>query len=160
MTIDFKKHFSLKLTFAFAAMLICAVAFSQVKSDTAKPALKASIGPYAGGKAVAADVKKLMSLNPPLKVTDAKGATFQVLSYEMTWKKIEQSEDVKTGKPKSVYYLVGTDVKSSQIPESWREQISNEVKKGEEITFSQIIYFDAKKKANFKLKSAITLSIL
>ena len=100
-----------------------------------------------------------MGLNPVVKVKDTKGIEYKVISYEITWKRKELIDDIKTGKPKTVYYMVGTDVKSNQLPESWRTQISIGIKAGEEISFSNILFNDSKKKTNYKGPD-ILLSIL
>ena len=129
--------------------------FAQPKPDTAKtktikPVITSYMGPYSGGKALSGDIKKLMSLNPPVKVKDAKGVEYKVISYEITWKKKELSDDIRTGKPKTVYYMVGADVKNNMLPESWRTEISAGIKAGEEIGISSILYNDPKKKMNYR----------
>ena len=100
-----------------------------------------------------------MSLNPIVKVKDAKGVEYKVVAFEITWKRKETSDDVRTGKPKTVYYMVGADVKSNQLPESWRTQISAGIQTGEEIAINGIVYNDPKKKTNYKAPD-ILLTIL
>ena len=91
------------------------------------------LGPCSGGKALSGDIKKLMSLTPTIKVKDAKGVEYKVLSYQITWIKKEVSDDIKTGKPKPVFYMVGADVKSNLLPDAWRKEITAGIKAGEEI---------------------------
>jgi hypothetical protein len=156
------KHIT-KLILLLIGFLPAATVFSQTKPDTvksSKPVFTASLGPYTGGKALASDVKKLVGLNPIVKVKDAKGTEYKVIAYEITWKKKELSDDVNTGKPKQVFYLVGTDVKNNQLPEDWRSDIGAGVKTGEEITLASILFFDPKKKVNYKATNNIVLSIL
>ncbi len=127
--------------------------FAQPKTDTAKnakPVFTSYLGPYSVGKALNSDIKRLMSMNPVIKVKDTKGNEYKVISYEVTWKRKEMSDDFKTGKPKTVYYMVGTDVRSNQLPESFRTQISTDIKAGEELGFTNILYTDPKKKTNYK----------
>jgi hypothetical protein len=157
------KKYMVKLVTVLIAFHLVATGFSQAKPDTAKsgkPVFTASLGPYTGGKALASDVKKLVGLNPTVKVKDAKGTEYKVIAYEITWKKKELSDDVNTGKPKQVFYMVGTDVKSNQLPEDWRSDIGTGVKAGEEITLASILFFDPKKKVNYKATNNIVLSIL
>lgn len=151
-----KRKYPFLITSSVVVLLLSANSiFAQPKPDTAKnktvkPVITSYIGPYSGGKALSGDIKKLMSLNPTVKVKDAKGIEYKVISYEITWKKKELSDDIRTGKAKTVFYMVGADVKSNLLPESWRTEINAGIKAGEEIGISNILYNDAKKKMNYK----------
>ena len=145
-------------------VLLIGTGFAQPISDTAKnktvkPVITSYMGPYSGGKALSGDIKKLMGLNPAVKVKDAKGVEHKVISYEITWKKKEISDDIRTGKPKTVFYMVGADVKSNLLPESWRTEINAGIKAGEEIGISNILYNDAKQKMNYRAPD-IVIAIL
>lgn len=131
-------------------------------TDTAKGKLKltASFGAYTnGGKAFAADLKRLLNANPQLKLKDDKGVFYNVVSFEITWKKKDISDDIRSGKQKTVYYYVGGNIKGNVLTDSWKEEIKGFVQKDEEITFGTILYFDAKKKVNVK-GSSLVLTIL
>lgn len=138
--------------------------FAQVKKDTAKvvkPVFTASMGMYNGtAKALTADVKKLVAANPVIKVKDAKGVEYKVTAFEATWKRKEQSDDIKTGKQKTVFYMVGTDVRGNQLPDILRQQIGTGLQAGEEIMLNNILFFDPQKKLNAKAGNSITLNIL
>jgi hypothetical protein len=131
-------------------------------TDTAKGKLKltASFGAYTNsGKAFAADLKRLLNANPQLKLKDDKGIFYTVVSFEITWKKKDISDDIRSGKQKTVYYYVGGNIKGNVLTDSWKEEIKGFVQKDEEITFGTILYFDAKKKVNVKGPSLV-LTIL
>lgn len=152
----------LKLTLVVVQVLAIYTMFAQPKTDTAKnkkPLFTAYLGPYSGGKAIIADLKKLMDLNPVIKVKDAKGTEYKVISFEITWKRKELNDDIRTGKPKTGYYMVGADIKSNQLPENWRTEISSGIRSGEELNVGNILYNDPKKKMNYKAPD-ILLSIL
>jgi hypothetical protein len=148
-----QSFYLLKTCATFALLLFILVTSAQPKTDTAKkikPVVTSFLGPYSVSKALASDVKRLMGVNPIVKVKDEKGVEYKVIFYEITWKKKEMSDDIKTGKPKPVFYMVGADVKSNVLPESWRTEIANGIKKGEEIAIGGIIYNDPKKRGNYK----------
>lgn len=133
-----------------------------ISADTSKTKsiITASYGAYSNNsKVFVADLKRLLAVNPQLKLKDNKGANYQVVSFEITWKKKEISDDIRSGKQKTVYTYVGGDIKGNQLSESWRDEISKYIKKGEEITFETILYFDAKKKVKIKAPSLV-LSII
>ena len=154
--------------FKLATLLLACFLFgqlcAQVKTDTtknSKPVYTASLGFYTGAmKALSSDVKRLMTTNPVVKVKDAKGAEYKVVSFEVTWKRKEISDDIKSGKPKVVYYMVGADVKTNQLPEIFRQQIGTDVQPGEEVMLSNILYNDPKKKINYKASNSIVLTII
>jgi hypothetical protein len=160
------KQINLWLKMAVLAMvtLLYRPAFSQAKPDTAKgvkPVFTASMGMFNGtSKALGADVKRLVAANPVIKVKDAKGGEYKVVAFEVTWKRKELSDDVKTGKPKTVFYMVGTDVRGNQLPDILKQQIGSSLQAGEEVMLSNILYLDATKKINAKASNNITISIL
>lgn len=149
----------------FYLLLLSGVSFCQnniSKGDSTKSKTKvnASFGPYQNGsKAFAADIKKLLATNPELKVKDEKGNVCQVVSFEILWKKKDMSEDIRTGNQKTVYYFVGATIKAKQLPDNWKEEITNYIQKGEEISFNTIIYIDPQKKNNMRAPS-LTINIL
>lgn len=157
-----KRYFQLwRLVLSVLALVFCTNAFAQVKADTAKPVFTASMGMYNGTtKTLGTDVKKLVANNPTVKVKDAKSVEYKVIGFELTWKRKEMSDDVKTGKPKTVFYMVGTDVKGNQLPDIFRQQIGTSLQAGEEIMLGNILYYDPKKKVNAKAGNNITLNIL
>ena len=127
-------------------------------ADTSKvkPVLIPSFGAYTNGsKAFAADLKRLLTVNPLLKLKDGKGNVYNVVSFEILWKKKETSDDIRTGKQKTIFTYVGGDIKGSKLTESWRQEINTTLKKGEEITFGTILYFDPKRKANVRAPSLV-----
>jgi hypothetical protein len=156
--------FSVRTLMVLVVTLLSLQAFSQAKTDTAKaaqPVFTAFMGMYSGkAKALSSDVKKLVNTNPTLKVKDAKGVEYKVMAFEVTWKRKEISDDIKSGKPKVVYYMVGADVKAAQLPELLRKQMSTDLQAGEEVALSNIVYFDPKTKVNRKATNEIVLSIL
>ncbi|MES2777819.1 MAG: hypothetical protein V4722_26805 [Bacteroidota bacterium] len=148
-----------------ALLLLSAMSYAQpaqkppaAKSDTSKGPLQLipSFGAYTNGsKAFAADIKRLLTVNPPLKLKDSKGVTYNIVSFEITWKKKDVSDDIRSGKQKTVYYYVGGDIKGAKLTDSWKEEISNYIQKGEELTFGTILYFDPKRKVNSKAPSIV-----
>ena len=159
------RHYSKTLLFLSALLLVPALFYAQTgvkiiksKTDTGaiKPKIVPSLGPWIdGSKAFAADVKKLLALNPQLSLKDEKGFPYKVLSYELTWKKKDISDDIRTGKQKTVFYYVGGTIEGNLVPDSWKEEISNFIQKGEELSFNTILYFDPKRKVTVKAPSLV-----
>jgi len=126
------------------------------KVDTAKATFTSTFGMYTdGSKAFASDIKRLLTVNPQVKVKDNKGVVYTVVSFELMWKKKEQSMDIKTGKPKTVSTMVGGDIKGNLITDAWKEEINGYLQKGEELSFGTILYFDPKRKVNVKAPSIV-----
>ena len=161
---SFSKQSFIQLAFFLLAGCFYFPSFCQIKADTtkvAKPLFTATVGIYSGtAKALNSDVKRLMTVNPVVKVKDSKGTEYKVVAFEVTWKRKEISEDLKSGKPKVVFYMVGADVKTNQLPDMLRQQISSNLQAGEEIMLTNILYTDPKKKINYKASNSITLTIL
>lgn len=157
-------NFLMRTLLVVVAGMLCVQGFSQAKADTSKmasPVFTASMGMYAGkAKALSSDVKKLVNTNPTVKVKDAKGVEYKVVGFEVTWRRKEISDDIKTGKPKVVYYMVGADVKAAQLPELLRKQIASDLQASEELALSNILYFDPKTKVSRRATNEIVLSIL
>lgn len=152
------------LTAIVLATLQATPSCAQAKKDTAKsakPLFTASLGFYSGtAKALSSDVKRLMTVNPIVKVKDAKGMEYKVVAFEVTWKRKELSDDIKSGKPRTVFYMVGADIKTNQLPEMFRQQISTGLQAGEEVMLSNILYIDPKTKTNYKAGNSIVLTIM
>jgi len=156
----------ISLSFFVAALLLQSVfSFAQTapkptapKTDTSKAQAKPlpTFGAYTNGsKAFVADLKRLLTTNPQLKLKDSKGVSYPVVSFDITWKKKETSDDFKTGKPVTVYTYSGGSLTGNQLTDGWREEISTYIQKGEEITFSTILYMDPKRKVNTKAPSLV-----
>ena len=125
-------------------------------ADTAKLTFTSIFGMYVNGsKALVGDIKKMLTVNPQVKVKDSKGVFYTVVSFELMWKKKEQSVDVKTGKPKTVSTMVGGEIKGNLIPAAWKDEITTYLQKGEEISFGNVLYFDPKQKVNRKAPSIL-----
>ena len=84
------------------------------------------------------------------KVKDQKGNIYQVISFEVMWKRKDISDDEKTGKPKTVFYTVGATLNGNQFSKEWINEFTNYIKAGEQLFFDTILYFDPNKKANYK----------
>jgi hypothetical protein len=130
--------------------------------DSSKKAnvLTPSFGPYSNGsKAFATDIKRLLLTKPNIKLKDSKGTIYVVTSFELLWKKKDITDDIRTGKRKTVYQYAGGNVKGNALPDEWQKEINSFLQKGEEITFDKILYQDVVNKKTYKAPP-LTITIL
>lgn len=108
--------------------------------DTIKvPKFTTRFGPYNGSTpAPAADLKKITAGN--LVVSDQRGQQWTPVAWRFIWNKKEFTDDIRTGKRKTVmtYNIVEVD-SSAQLPEGWQNELKEYLQSGEEIRFERII---------------------
>lgn len=121
--------------------------------DTAKLKVNASFEIFCNTKVPVVTFKNLLTKNAAIKVKDQKGNEYEVVSFEVMWKRKDISDDDKTGTPKVIYYNVGETMKGNQFNKQWLNELAKSLQPGEEIYFSTILYFDPKKKSNYKAPS-------
>jgi hypothetical protein len=115
-------------------------ATATILPDTIKvPKFITRFGPYNGTMpAPASDLKKIISGN--LVVTDQQGQQWTPVAWRFIWNKKEFTDDIKTGKRKTVmtYNIVEID-SSSQLPAGWQSELKDNLQADEEIIFERII---------------------
>ncbi|MFT3679083.1 MAG: hypothetical protein QM791_02350 [Ferruginibacter sp.] len=121
------------------------------------PVVKISWGRLTGPAAscVAEEAKQLVKL--PLKVTDAKNTSYQVVSYQLTYKRLGVTEDEETGKVTPASDQVGRSFTETPLPEVWQTNIIEQVHKGEELYFFDVVVYDKQGRRFFAPELKITI---
>lgn len=148
----------LKIIFILLFIVHCSlftIVSAQLKDSTTQSAvantkLVPALGGYKNGsKALVSDFKKLVKVNPILNLKDEKGIAYTIVSFELVWRQKSMADDVRTGKSKINYTAVGQKFKGNRLNEDWVQEINETLSSGDELNFTTIIYFDAKKNKTF-----------
>ncbi len=111
-----------------------------VLPDTVKfPKFTVRFGPFSGATpALLDDLKRVLPAG--LSVTDQQGQKWTPLAWRFTWNRLEQSNDIRTGKVKTIATSNLVQVDSSAVlPASWQNEIRGYLKTGEEFIIEKII---------------------
>ncbi len=123
-----------------------------------KPAkLKSFLGIYTGreNNVPAREILTLLAL--PLKVQDEKKIEYKIISYNINYTRKVVSEDEASGKQFPTQETVGRRFDSTPLPKLWQTNVSENLHKGEEILFYDIIVEDAKGAKQFAPDLKITI---
>jgi hypothetical protein len=101
------------------------------------PKLKTRWGTFVGGVLYQDDVIKF--LDSALRVVDDRGIAYQVVKYVIMYKRKETTTDDATGQNKTFYDNVSFRHTTNPLPLAWRQSMKTTVKKGETITFTDIL---------------------
>jgi len=111
-----------------------------IKPDTVKlPKFTVRFGPYNGTTpAPLADMKKVLGL--PITATDQQGQKWTPLTWMFIWNRQEQSNDIKTGKNKTIVTYNAVQVDSTGLlPATWQKEIMEYLKSGDEFVIERMI---------------------
>jgi hypothetical protein len=111
-----------------------------VLPDTIKlPKFTVRFGPFNGASpALAGDLKRVLPNG--ISITDQQGQKWTPLSWMFIWNRQEQSNDIRTGKIKTIttYNAVVVD-SSAVLPASWQREIQDYLRSGEEFIIEKLI---------------------
>lgn len=108
--------------------------------DTIKvPKFTVRFGPYtATSPAPLEDIKKVLGVG--ISVTDQRGQKWTPLAWRFIWNRQEQSNDIRTGKQKTIVTYNAVEIDSTGvIPVSWQKEMTEFLQKGEELMIERII---------------------
>jgi hypothetical protein len=111
-----------------------------IKPDTVKvPRFTVRFGPYTStAPAPLDDLKKVLGTG--ITVTDQQGQQWTPLAWRFVWNRIEQSNDIRTGKQKTISTYNAVEIDSTGVlPASWQKEIKEFLQKGEELMIERII---------------------
>lgn len=103
--------------------------------------LKTFLGKNENGAVVSLD-EGLQLINFPLRVVDNNNERCTVLSYNFMYKRKAFLENEETGKKEIKYSSVGEEFKVTPLPQLWRDNLTESLKKDEELYFFDIIIKD------------------
>ena len=103
--------------------------------------LKTFLGKNENGAIVHLD-EGLQLINFPLRVVDANNERVTVLSYNFMYKRKAMVENEETGKKEIKFTTVGDIFKTTPLPQIWRDNLTESLKKDEDLFFFDIIIKD------------------
>ncbi len=136
-------------------LLFTLAASAQVKKPAAKtpvtttpkwkpPVVKTYLDKFTGSNATcsAEEGKQVISL--PLKIVDAQNNSYPVSSYQLAYKRLAVKEDEETGAVSPTTDLVAQRFTETPITGIWKTSIEEQLQKGEELYFFDVIVIDSK----------------
>lgn len=93
----------------------------------------------------------------PIKITDAKNNSYAIASYQVAYNRLVVTEDEATGKTAPAKDQVGSQFNETPLPQVWQTNISEQIHKGEELYFYDIIVFDKEGRRFFAPELKITI---
>ena len=121
------------------------------------PVVKSSWGRLTGSNATCfpEEIKQLVSM--PLKIVDAKSTSYEIASYQLAYNRLVVTEDEATGKTSAAKEQVGRQFDETPLPQVWQTNITEQIHKGEELYFYDIIVIDKQGRRFFAPELKITI---
>ncbi|MBX3257785.1 MAG: hypothetical protein KF862_26890 [Chitinophagaceae bacterium] len=111
---------------------------SSAPAEPAIPKVTVSIGGYKGGN-ITSDILSGI-VDSSVTVRDGKGTTYQVVRFRVLYKFKSTYDDPDTGQKKAFDDMRTNDFSNTAVmSELWRQSIKDNVKKGDEMIFDNII---------------------
>jgi hypothetical protein len=158
-----KQYARFYLLFILAAMVTVS-GIAQAKKPTHSPfskfkppAVKSYLGKFSGSTATCTAEEAKQVITEPLKVSDDKNAAFKISSYQFAYKRIGVTEDEETGKVSPAKDMVAKRFTETPLPDIWKSNITEQLHKGEELYFFDIIVYDKQGRLFFAPELKITI---
>lgn len=120
------------------------------------PVVKSYLGKYTGTTSCSPEEGKQIILKS-LKITDDKNADFKISSYQFAYKRLGVTEDETTGAVTPAKDMVAQRFTETPLPEIWKTNITEQLHKGEELYFFDIIVYDKQGRLFFAPELKITI---
>ncbi len=106
------------------------------------PVVKTYLAKLSGSNAhsTAEEAKQIIVL--PLRVSDDKNILYKISSYQLAYKRLGVTEDEETGKVTPSTDMVGQRFTETPLPAIWKTNVTETLKKGEELYFFDVIVSD------------------
>jgi hypothetical protein len=139
------KYFNIFLV--WAVVLVASLQLNaQTKPATIKfkaPQLYTQLGAYRDTVTIAvAEAESI--IGQPLHIYDDKKGLYTVSSYQFLYRRRGVTENEETGKVSPMSSIISQLFKITPLPQSWIDNIREQVKSGEELFFFDVIAKDAK----------------
>jgi hypothetical protein len=140
----------LLLSVGFSAILTTALA-QRPKPAPAKPAtaqkfrppkLTTTLGIRSDSATVSVE-EALQLVKLPLKITDDKKSPYSISSYQLMYRRRAVTEDEETGKVSPTTSNVAQLFRETPMTEFWKASLTEQLKRGDELYFFDIIAKDA-----------------
>ena len=152
--------------FFMAFLLSAMVSFTGIAQATKKPAttftkfkppvVKSYLGKYTGTASCSPEEGKQI-IQQPLKIADDKNNNYKISSYQFAYKRLGVTEDETTGAVTPAKDMVAQRFTETPLPEIWKTNITEQLHKGEELYFFDIIVYDKQGRLFFAPELKITI---
>ena len=88
-------------------------------------------------------------VSKPLVIVDDKKGTYTISTYQFLYKKRGVTEDEQSGKVSPVTSISSDRFKTTPLPQLWQDQVTSQLKKGEELFIFDVIVKDAQGRVMF-----------
>jgi len=112
------------------------------------PVVKSMLDKYNGTVTVSAEEGKRIIVGE-LRVADAKNNNYRISSYQLAYKRQGVTEDEQTGETKPASDMVAQRFTATPLPEIWKTNIVEQLHKGEELYFFDIVVYDKQNRLFF-----------
>ena len=120
------------------------------------PVVKSYLGKYTGTASCSPEEGKQIILQP-LRIADDKNINFKISSYQFAYKRLGVTEDETTGAVTPAKDMVAKRFTETPLPEIWKTNITEQLHKGEELYFFDIIVYDKQGRLFFAPELKITI---
>ncbi len=120
------------------------------------PVVKSYLGKYTGTANCSPEEGKQI-IQQALKIADDKNAVFKISSYQFAYKRLGVTEDETTGAVSPAKDMVSQRFTETPLPEIWKSNITEQLHKGEELYFFDIIVYDKQGRLFFAPELKITI---
>lgn len=120
------------------------------------PVVKSYLGKYTGTAGCSPEEAKQAILQP-LRIADDKNISFKISSYQFAYKRLGVTEDETTGAVTPAKDMVAKRFTETPLPEIWKTNITEQLHKGEELYFFDIIVYDKQGRLFFAPELKITI---
>ena len=158
---------ALRYTGFSLAFLLFATISVTVNAQTAKkpvstfakfkpPVVKSYLAKYTGTTSCSPEEGKQIILQA-LKIADDKNNTYKISSYQFAYKRLGVTEDETTGALTPAKDMVAERFTETPLPQIWKSNITEQLHKGEELYFFDIIVYDKQGRLFFAPELKITI---
>jgi hypothetical protein len=121
------------------------------------PKVKTFLAKFTGIKAVCSAEEGKQIIILPLRIVDDKNNSYAISSYQLAYRRLGVKEDETTGEVTPATDLVAQRFTETPITGIWLSSIIEQLKKGEELFFFDIIVKDAQGRGFFAPDLKITI---
>jgi hypothetical protein len=154
----------IKISLVFlVATVICSAGIAQQAKKPATtftkfkpPVVKSYLGNYTGATNCSPEEGKQAILQA-LKIADEKNNNFTIASYQFAYRRLGITEDEATGAVTPAKDMVAQRFTETPLPEIWKSNITEQLHKGEELYFFDIIVYDKQGRRFFAPELKITI---
>lgn len=119
------------------------------KNGKVKVVTKTYIGKFTGNPVKLTLEQAKQALSAYLQVIDQNNNVYEISSYQLAYYRVSMTEDEVTGKVSPTTTLVSDRFYKTPLPQSWKKVIDEDLQKGEELVFFDIIALDQNGKKFF-----------